>query len=127
MPRRFLVVLLLGLLLGCVTTANYEAILQSWVGKPEIDLLHSWGPPSSVYESGGIKFLTYDKSSQAYIPGTAPSYQSTVVGNTVYTHSVGGSPGYAISQNCRTTFELSSGLVTSWRWDGNACKARSPD
>ena len=115
------------LIAGCATTANYEKILQSWIGMPEIDLVRKWGPPSSVYENGGIRFITYEQSAQGYVPGTAPSYQTTRIGNTLYTQTVGGSPGYTYTQACRTTFEVVNERIASWRWQGNACRARASD
>ncbi len=109
---------------GCATTENYEKILRSWVGAEELALVRKWGPPQNVYENGGVRFLTYERSAQGYVPGTAPTYQTTRIGNTYTTQAVGGSPGYAYSQRCTTTFEVSSGRIVSWRWEGNACRAR---
>jgi len=112
------------LISGCATTANYEKLLSSWVGSPESALISSWGPPSSVYESDGTKYLTYSKSNSGYIPGVAPSYQTTYVGNTAYTTPVGGYAGFAYSNNCSTTFTISNKTITNWRYEGNACRSR---
>ena len=113
-----------GLLVGCATTANYEKVLNSWVGSQESALVSSWGPPSSVYQSDGVKYLTYSKSNSGYIPGVAPSYQTTYVGNTAYTNPVGGSPGFAYNSNCSTTFTVANRVITNWRYEGNACRSR---
>jgi len=114
---------IVALLAGCVTTAKFEDKLNSWVGHSEDDLVRSWGPPSGVYETANSKYLTYARSAQGYVPGVAPSYQSYAVGNTVYTRPVGGSPGFAYSQQCNATFELVGGVIRSWRWEGNACRS----
>jgi hypothetical protein len=119
-----IIFLLTLILLGCATTANYEKLLSSWVGSPESALISSWGPPSSVYESDGTKYLTYSKSNSGYIPGVAPSYQTTYVGNTAYTTPVGGYAGFAYSNNCSTTFTISNKTITNWRYEGNACRSR---
>jgi hypothetical protein len=121
--------LLFGLVLlaGCATTAGYEQMLNTWMGSTEIDLVRKWGPPLGAYDGGGSRFLTWESSGQVYVPGTAPSYQTQFIGNTAYTTPVGGSPGYTVMKRCRTTFELRNGVVSSWRWDGNACKARTRD
>jgi len=111
-------------LVGCATTAGYEKILNSWIGADELKLVRSWGPPQQTYESQGRKFLTYASSRNVYVPGMAPSYTTTVIGNTAYTDPVGGTPGYNVSKRCMTTFELESGKIISWRWKGNDCKAR---
>ena len=112
-------------LVACATTANYEKMLDSWVGTPEIDLIRRWGAPVQSYEAAGRKFLVYSSSRNVFIPGTAPSYTTTVVGNTAYTNQVGGSSAQNIGLACQTTFEIYSERVASWRYQGNDCKARA--
>lgn len=124
MFKNLSLVLLLCLLIGCATTANYEKILNSWMGMSENSLVSSWGPPNNFYESGGTRYLTYAKSRSGYVPGVAPSYQTSFVGNTAYTTQVGGYPGFIYSANCSTTFTINNGVITSWRYEGNACRSR---
>lgn len=112
------------ILCGCATTANYEKILNSWMGDEEVNLIRKWGPPYQTYESSGRKFLVYGSRSNMYVPGVAPSYQTTVAGNTAFTNQVGGTPGYNIDFVCITTFEIASNRIVSWQWRGNDCKAR---
>lgn len=119
-----LAIAIAAILSACATTANYEKILQSWVGSEEIDLIRKWGPPQQSYETGGSKFLVYSSRQNVYMPGTAPSYQTTVIGNTAYTNPIGGTPAYNIGMACVTTFELANNKIVSWQWRGNACKAR---
>lgn len=122
--RRLLSAVLLSVIVaGCATEGKYGQMLDTWMGMPESQLLSKWGAPSSAYESGGVKYLTYSDSASGYMPGTAPSYQSTVVGNTVYTNRVGGTPGFAFNRWCDTTFTVKSGVIVNWSWKGNACKA----
>jgi hypothetical protein len=121
---RFLVIICLAMLSACATTAGYEKALNAWLGSQEIDLVRSWGPPVQTYETSGRKFIVYSSQSNVYIPGTAPSYQTTVVGNTVYSTPVGGSPAMNISQSCVTTFELDGSRILSWSYKGNDCKAK---
>lgn len=111
-------------LTGCATTANYEKTLNSWVGSTELDLVRQWGAPQQSYEAGGRKFMVYTSSRNVYISGTAPSYTTTVIGNTAYTNRVGGTPGQNIGLSCQTTFEISGDRIVSWRWQGNDCTAR---
>ena len=110
-------------LASCATAANYEKMLNSWMGHGENELLNSWGPPDNVYESGDIKYLTYARGGTVVLPGTAPSYQSTFVGNTMYSNPVGGTPPLLINKHCKTTFTIQNSAIVSWRWEGNACKA----
>jgi hypothetical protein len=122
--KKLLPIFLGMLIVGCATTANYEKILSSWVGANEIDLIRSWGAPDNQYESSGTKFLTYQKSENIYMPGTAPTYTTTMIGNTPHTTAVGGTRPYNIHTSCKTTFEINNGKVVNWRWEGNGCKAQ---
>ena len=122
--KKLLPIFLGMLIVGCATTANYEKILSSWVGANEIDLIRSWGAPDNQYESSGTKFLTYQKSENIYMPGTAPTYTTTMIGNIPHTTAVGGTRPYNIQTSCKTTFEINNGKVVNWRWEGNGCKAQ---
>jgi len=111
---------------GCATTENYEKILDTWVGSTEGQLVQAWGPPAGFYESGTTRYLTYTKSRSGYVPGTAPTYQTTIIGNTAYTSSYGGSPGFSYSRHCKTTFTIQNGVISTWRYEGNDCTALDP-
>jgi hypothetical protein len=123
MRKALVLTAILFVLAGCATTANYEKILSSWVGFTELDIIRKWGPPQQSYETGGRKFLVYSSARNMYLPGTAPSYTTTVIGNTAYTNRVGGTPGQNIGLSCQTTFEISDEKIVSWRWQGNDCTA----
>lgn len=112
------------ILSACATTENYEKILSAWVGAEEIDLVRQWGAPNRTYEAGGSKFLTYASRQNVYLPGAAPTYQTTIVGKTAYTTQVGGTPGYVIGVACITTFEVKDSRVVAWQWRGDDCRAR---
>ena len=103
--------------------SQLRKILNSWVGATELDLIRKWGLPQQSYETGGRKFVVYTSSRSVYIPGTAPSYTTTVIGNTAYTNPVGGTPGRNIGFSCKTPFEISDDRIVSWRWQGNDCTA----
>lgn len=122
MSRNALVILLFALS-ACATTAGYEKILGSWVGKAEVDLVRSWGPPVQAYEAGGKKFIVYSSRRNIYVPGTDPTYQTQFIGNTAYTTAVGGSSATNISMSCMTTFELENSRIVSWSYRGNDCRA----
>ncbi len=122
--NRRLSICITALLTACATTAGYEKVLNSWVGAQELDLVRSWGPPAQAYEAGGRKFIVYTSRRNVYMPGVAPTYQTTVVGNTAYTNPVGGSPAMNIGMSCATTFELDNSRIVSWSYKGNDCKAK---
>jgi hypothetical protein len=118
-------ILLLAMLClaACATTENYEKVLSSWVGSGEDSLIASWGPPDSSYQSGETKYLTYARSNTSYVPGVAPTYQTTCSFGICRTTPIGGSPGYAVNSNCKTTFTVVGSKITNWRWQGNDCTA----
>ncbi len=122
--KKLLIIFLGIFIVGCATTANYEKILSSWIGAKEIDLVRAWGAPDNQYESSGTKFLTYQKPDNIYMPGTTPTYTTTMIGNTPHITAVGGTKPYNIQTSCKTTFEINNGIVVNWRWEGNGCKAR---
>jgi len=123
MKKAITLTVILIVLAGCAVRANYENVLNSWVGATEIDLVRKWGVPQQFYETGGRKFLVYSSSRNMILPGSPPSYTQTVVGNTIYKNRVGGIPDQYIELNCKTTFELENEKVVSWRWQGNDCTA----
>jgi hypothetical protein len=131
-------------LAGCATTANYEKILNTWVGSHVDDLVSSWGPPRSSFPlSDGGKVIEYSSSRNIQVGG-----YTTTVPQTTYTTgnaSAYGSGGYAygnysgtsttyvqqttpvqnIALQCVTRFTINAqGLITRWSWQGNDCKAR---
>lgn len=119
---KWLSLALLPLLLsGCATEAKYEGVLQSWIGSSELELIQKWGPPQQAYDAGGHRFLTYSSGGNMYLPGTAPTYQTTMVGNTAYTNSYGGTAAMNVQLSCVTTFEVIDDKISSWRWQGNNC------
>lgn len=117
---------ILLMLAGCATAGGYKKVLETWIGSSELDLVRSWGVPAQTYEAGGRKFLIYSSGRNVYIPGVAPTYSTTVVGNTAYTTPVGGSPAMNVNKHCSTTFELANDKIVSYRFSGNDCKARAP-
>lgn len=124
--KSLLVAAVVGMLAlgGCATTANYENVLNSWIGSSETDLVSSWGPPANVYQSpDGARILTYNSARNVVIPGQAPSYTTTRVGNTYYTNPVGGSAPVNVGLQCMTNFTVVRGRITTWRYQGNDCTA----
>ena len=135
------------LLAGCATTANYENLLNTWVGNHVDSLVSSWGPPRSSFQlSDGGKVIEYANSRNIQIGG-----YTTTVPQTTYnsgTANAYGSGGYAygsysgtsttyvqqttpvqnIAMQCITRFTIDpQGIITKWSWQGNDCKARNPN
>jgi hypothetical protein len=69
--RRVLMIAMLTALTGCVNLlAERRAELAHWVGQPETALVGAMGAPTRTYETGGMKFLTYEDRRVEIIPGT---------------------------------------------------------
>lgn len=111
------------LLLSCVNVEEINKRLGSWVGSTEDSLIAAWGPPNRSHETDNSRYLTWSDSGQVTIPGTPPSYTSTVIGNTIYTNPTGGTSPTTVNFRCNITMTVSksTGRVTSWRWEGNNC------
>ncbi|WP_456390261.1 hypothetical protein [Profundibacter sp.] len=124
MRKLFLSLCMLTATSACFPTEQgYKNLVTSWIGSPERALIQKWGPPDSAYSSQGLKYITYNKQRSGYIPGTAPTYTSTVIGNTIYTNSYGGTQGYSYTESCKTTFTLQRNKIVDVSYKGNNCVA----
>jgi hypothetical protein len=112
------------MVVACATTAKFEDRLRQFVGMSEDEVIQRLDPPSSVYQTADTKYITYARARSGYLPGTPPSYQTQIIGNTAYTQPVGGTPGFACTQTCTYTFGLQDRRVATYRFEGNACRAR---
>lgn len=121
------------ILTGCATRANYEKILNSWVGAPAENLVRSWGAPISTFRmSSGNEIYIYDKrrSTVVTMPVQVQQNPGIFVGNMYYPGQtmVTGGQVIPIHLSCRTEFEVNqTGTIVRWRHEGNACVARSQD
>jgi hypothetical protein len=98
--------LLAGAVAGCSLFSReprfnpgaYETELNRWVGRPESELINTWGVPSkSQLLSGGGQVLQYD----------------TLDGDKLL---------------CTTLFASNiTGTIERWRWSGDRCKHRFID
>jgi len=122
--RKILLTLLVLILSSCAAMNKeaYEKKLKTWVGKSETHLVSQWGVPGSVYELNGNKFLTWTQSSSTTMPGTQPTYKTTMIYGTAHTTAIGGSSPYTINFHCKTTMTIRNNVVQAWRWEGNSCR-----
>jgi hypothetical protein len=118
---------------GCATRANYEKILNSWVGAPAERLVQRWGAPVSTFKMpSGSEIYIYDRRSSTVIttPVQVQQAPGTFIGNQYFPGqtTVTGGDVIPVHRACRTEFTVDkSGTITNWRYEGNACVARSPD
>lgn len=115
--RRWLIVVALAGLSGCANQlAERQAELSHWVGQPETTLLGRFGAPNRTYETGGMKFLTYDERHVDVVPngpywwgGPGPFFYPDPYPVTVFDRA------------CDTTFTVVQGVVRAFSLRGNAC------
>jgi hypothetical protein len=131
--RIMLVLMVAFLSVGCATTAKYEAMLKTWVGSSENDLIASWGAPSNVYQmTDGGRVIEYSRGQNVQMGGYSyqtpqTTYHQGMIGNTAYLgtstqYVTQQTPVYNVSLWCKTCFTLDSrGNIQSWRWEGNNC------
>jgi len=104
----------LFLLVGCQSKEAYFAKLDSWKGQPESALLAKRGAPNRFFESNGIRYLTYNYSS---------NYQTPVncSGGGVANSSVLCTGGQNVNFYCEETFYIKQGVIQNIRYKGNNC------
>ena len=124
MNKVWLIIFTIFSLAACATTQGYKQLCDFWVGVGEVTLVERWGVPDQSYETGGKKFIVYSSNRNVYLPGLAPTYQTTFAGNKAYTRQIGGSPAMNINKSCITTFELEDSKVISYSFEGNDCLAQ---
>lgn len=123
--RKFLPALLgaLTILSGCATTEKYEKGLKTLVGKQESQLVSMWGLPTGMYEADGIRYLTYTQSETNYIAGTPGKTTTTYYLGRPITNTTVGTQGYSYTNSCSTTFTVINKIISSYRFEGNACRS----
>lgn len=97
--HKLLITLILTICMaGCATEERYKKELNSWIGRPESELIRQKGVPNGIYKLDGNKYLTYQ-------------YQniSSYNGKVKFFH-------------CDTTYVIENKVVIDWSFKGNACK-----
>jgi len=109
------------LLVGCATTAKYEASLNSWMGHDVNELVNSWGYPVNSFKApNGNTVYVYDSSGSYTMPINTNTTHN-IIGNSIYSHSTT-TGGQTLNFWCRTFFEINeSNEIVLWRWEGNNC------
>jgi hypothetical protein len=115
MMRRVWLVVAAVLLSGCTGgLAERHAELSHWIGQPESQLIAAMGAPHRVYDSGGMKFLTYQEvevqrePAGGYYFGPGPAAPT-------------GFGGPRLISTCETTFTVSGGVVRAFSLRGGGC------
>lgn len=94
---------------SCATTQNFEAVINTWLGQSEDNLVSRFGSPERTYKlSDSKKMLTY-----------------VFHGSTLYNY-YGYGVGESITQTCEVSFLVEDEKVISYSYKGNSCKAKIP-
>lgn len=119
---KFLLAASIGLALGgCAASDGYDKSLNKYAGAPEQVVIAGRGLPSSVDETGDVRYLSYRQHRAFYIPAAVPFYQPICPpGECV---PLGGAKGFMLNEPCTTTFAIEDGKVKGWRREGKACSA----
>lgn len=113
----------LVLLGGCASEAKFKSNMDTWVGQDESRMIRKWGPPDSVYEADGSKFLQYSFSNTLVLPGTPTTANTTYNGNASFTTVNHGVPAQGIDYACATIVEVKNAKIVGWTSRGNGCVA----
>jgi len=120
--HRCLVIALLSMLAACAAGVGYTEVIDSWIGKPESDLLRSWGSPTQVHDVGARRVIVYVSQRNIHVPGSPPLNISS---GGAYVGRIEAGPGWNITVSCTTTFELVDSVVVSGSFKGDDCRSRS--
>lgn len=111
-------------LVSCTNTKNYEANLDTWIGKSEKELVTAWGIPDKQYQlDQNTKMISYISRDTAVYPGSPSTCFGTVSGNTVVSNCGGSFPPTIQSYYCETIFTLDNGRISRWGHKGNNCRS----
>lgn len=122
--KTILLIFLLVVLSACGTTAQYEEVLDSWVGSNANELVQAWGYPENSFSTpNGNTVYVYRDSSGFTMPTETNSTFSSL-GNTVHGRSTT-TGGQRVNLTCTTYFDINkSNIIVKWGWEGNNCKSR---
>lgn len=127
MKKIFTIICSLILLTACQnapeqkpTEDAYRFLLNGWLGRNKTDLFQVWGEPQHDYWKKDINYVLYVKSAVA---NTAEGAKIERMPRIAGDHAFYQNPQGLVSKSCTTLFKLEGGVITSWKFEGNACVA----
>lgn len=116
-------IILLLCLTGCAARqpANYNDILEKWIGKTQVQLFQVWGEPEKVYALNSETYLAiYQKNSNRPFFGLKHPYINEL------NYKAASGTRYGLSSwpavyYCQTQFTIQSGIVTDFAFSGDDC------
>jgi hypothetical protein len=136
LKKTLALVLSFSTLLGGVPAwaiSTEEFIMNSWVGRPQEELLSAWGKPSDLQTVPGSKthWIEYANESTTYVqPTTYTNTRASLNANTGTSASLNSrtvtstSGGYYQTNSCNVSFEVDSTTlkIVSGSYFGNMCR-----
>jgi len=123
--RKYLSLGALAVLGGCAyPSPQHIQALNSMVGKPEVEVVRTYGVPNRTIDTSGHRFLAYSESRiDSFGPYPGWGYGGFGYGGWGRWGGFYGAGwgGDVVQEQCTTTFELANGLVQSWKLKGNDC------
>ncbi|MBB2202655.1 hypothetical protein [Gluconacetobacter tumulisoli] len=124
-----------------VPSPQQKRLLNSMVGRDEVDVIRTFGVPTRSYQAEGHVFLAYIDNQTNYSPGTmgwgwgwggggwgggwgGPGWGGGWGGwgGPGWGGGWGGGfPGSYYTSSCQTTFEIVTGKVAAWTMRGDGC------
>lgn len=121
------------LLSACATTREYEEKISGWIGHTVDDLYSALGVPTSTQpQPDGGSIVTYERKEVVKAVPESNTTQLSVPGSSNPSNGSSTSQaktGAATTANtrivsCTTRYKTdSTGVIRSWTFDGNGCKA----
>ena len=106
------------------TVANYDAQLDTWIGRPVDVLVSSWGVPDKQYDADrNTRLVAYIRNSQVIYPSSCSMSFGVIGSGYGVNKCVGGYAPQGQSLRCETTFTVVKGKITDVRHRGNDCRA----
>ena len=102
------------------TEEAYRTVLNGWLGRDKTSLFQVWGDPKHDYWKKDVNYVLYIKSAVA---NTAEGAKIERMPRIAGEHSFYQNPQGLVSKSCTTLFKLEDGIITSWKFEGNACVA----
>jgi len=118
-----------------VPTVQQRKVLDSMIGKSDVDVLRTFGVPTRTYQASGHDFLAYIDNETNYSPGTGGwgwgwgggpwggygGWGGGWGGYGGWGGGFGGFPPSYYNTTCQTTFELTNSRVVGWTMRGDGC------
>ncbi len=115
-----------------VPTVQQRKVLDSMIGKTDVDVLRTFGVPTRTYQASGHDFLAYIDNETNYSPGSGGwgwgwgggpwgGYGGYGGWGGGWGGGFGGFPPSYYNTTCQTTFELTNSRVVGWTMRGDGC------